>query len=280
MLTTRSQRWRERRARYVDDLSVITPSRFSVATIKAHTAPAFIERHHYLPRYPAAQLAVGLFGPGPGKTSALVGVAVFAVPSTNAVITRHTGLAAASGTMLARFILTDDVAGNGETFFLSRALRCLCAEKPGIEAIVSYSDPTAGHIGQIYAAMSSAYRGQMPARTGYRVGDTPISGRTLSKIRLGERGASGAVDQLVTAGAPRPMISEPLPVWLDRLSRTHVLLRAKHPGLHAYAFAITRRARRIGAKLPTRPYPKVLVLPVPKLPLFTAGYGNTDRNDL
>ena len=265
MLTTRSQRWRDRRARYVDNLSVIDPRDFAVDVIAPPAARAFIARHHYLPHYPAAQLAVGLYGPG----ATLVGVAVFAVPAIGAVITRHTGLAPSSGTTLARFVLHDDVAGNGETFFLARATQHLRREKPAIEAIVSYSDPAAGHIGQVYAAMSSAYRGQMPERTGYRVGDTPISGRTLSKIRLGERGAAGALDQLVIAGAPRPMISEPLPAWLGRLSRERILLRTRQSKLHAYAFALTRRARRIGRDLPVRPYPKMLALPAPELPSTT-----------
>ena len=81
MLTTRSQRWRDRRARYVDNLSVIDPCDFAVDIIAPPAARAFIARHHYLPHYPAAQLAVGLYGPG----ATLVGVAVFAVPAIGAV---------------------------------------------------------------------------------------------------------------------------------------------------------------------------------------------------
>lgn len=184
MLTTRSQRWRSRRASFVDNLSVIDPRRYAVDALETPTARAFIAAHHYLPSYPAARLAVGLFGPGPGGRSALAGVAVFGVPTTGAVITRHAGLGEHQGCTLARLILLDDVAGNGESFFIARALRLLRQEKPEIEAVVSYSDPMAGHIGQVYCASNAAYRGGTAPRTGYAIGGTPVSGRSLSKIRL------------------------------------------------------------------------------------------------
>ncbi len=140
MLTTRSQRWRDRRARYVDDLTVIDPRDFAVDQLDPSPARRFVPAHRYLPNYPAAQVAVGLFG----KQAALVGVAVFAMPSTFSVITRHTGFAdPAQGTTLARFFLFPEIPGNGETWFLSRALRVLRQERPGIEAVVSYSDTLA-----------------------------------------------------------------------------------------------------------------------------------------
>src|SRR3546814_12806253 len=85
METTRSQRWRERRALLAHDLIVIDPKAYSVEVIDHHVARAFIARHHYLPSYPAAQVAVGLFGRG----ATLEGVAVFAVPATDAVLTRR-----------------------------------------------------------------------------------------------------------------------------------------------------------------------------------------------
>lgn len=270
MLTTRSQRWREKRSLYVDDLSVIDPRAYSVDVIEPKAARAFVALHHYLPSWPAAQLAVGLFGPGRGCRATLVGVAVFAVPAIGSVITRHAGLASDNGTTLARFILLPDVAGNGESFFLSRALGHLRREKRHLEAVVSYSDPSAGHIGRIYAALSSAYRGQMPERTSYRIRAQPISGRTLSKIRLGERGASGAIDQLIAFGAPRLTAGETPADWLSRLTRERVLSRARHPGLHAYCFELSHRARQAGAKLPRKPYPTMLTLPHPELPLLAA----------
>jgi hypothetical protein len=120
-----------------------------VDIIARPTAQAFIAAHHYLPTYPAARLAVGLFG----KSAQLEGVAVFAVPPTNAVITRHTGFAQPDkGCVLARLVLLDSVPQNGESFFCSRTFGLLRQARPTIEAVVAYSDPEAGHIGRVYAA--------------------------------------------------------------------------------------------------------------------------------
>lgn len=228
METSRSQRWRERRALWARDLTVIDPKSYSVEIIGHDAARAFIARHHYLPTYPAAQLAVGLYGAG----AVLEGVAVFAVPATGAVITRHTGFAdPLRGCVLARLILTDAVPQNGESFFVARAFRHLRREKPGIEAVVSYSDPSAGHIGRVYCALSAAHRAITRPRTVLRAGDTTIAGRTLSKIRLGERGHAGAIDQLVSLGLPRPEFGEMPATWLWRLQRERHLVRHQQPGL-------------------------------------------------
>lgn len=268
MITDRSQRWRERRARYVPNSEVVDPRRYAVDGIEPAAARRFIADHHYLPSYPASIYAAGLFQMGKGGRSQLAGVAVFAVPTIDKVVTRHSGLSSArQGCVLGRFVLLDEVPGNGESFMLARALRLLRAERPEIEAVVSYSDPLAGHIGACYAALSGSYRGQTSPRTGYVVGGRAISGRTLSKIRLGERGAGGAVDQLVAAGAPAPSANEALPTWLDRLNRERVLLRSRRPGLHTYCFELTRRARTLGRALPRRPYPKILTQPQPELAL-------------
>lgn len=267
MLTTRSQRWRARRSVFVDDLTVIDPRLYAVDVIEAHSARRFIAEHHYLPSYPAARLAAGLFGPGKGGASSLVGVAVFGVPTTGAVVTKHSGMAENQACCLSRLILTDEVAANGESFATSRALRLLRREKPAMEAVVSYSDPLHGHIGQVYCALSAAYRGQGRPRTSYSVAGQDINGRTLSKVRLGERGSAAAVDRIVALGAPRPGIGEDLPSWIERLHRERILLRKQHPGLHAYSFPLTRRARARGRRLPTEPYPTLASLTSPQLPL-------------
>lgn len=263
MITSRSQRWRERRARWATDEAVIDPDGYSIDVLEPDRARRFIADHHYLPNYPAARLAVGLFGRG----AILEGVAVFAVPATNAVVTRHTGFDdAGRGCVLARLILLDSVPQNGESFFVSRAFRELRRERPRVEAVVSYSDPQAGHIGRVYAALSGAHRGTSPPRTVRTIGSTTIAGRTLSKIRLGECGHEGAIDQLVKLGAPRPGIMESPTAWLWRLERERYLVKRRHPGLFTYGFELTREARRLGRSLPRLPYPKSLPIPEPELP--------------
>lgn len=267
METTRSQRWRERRALWASDLAVIDPKSYAVDVIDHATARAFIAQHHYLPSYPAARVAVGLFG----RNAALEGVAVFAVPTTNAVIARHTGFDDPErGCVLARLILTDSVPQNGESFFVSRAFRHLRRERPSIEAVVSYSDPGAGHIGRVYCALSAAHRAVTRPRTVLRARGVTISGRTLSKIRLGEQGQAGAIDQLVALGLPRPTMFETPASWLWRLERERLLIRHLQAGLFAYCFELTRQARRRGRALPRLPYPKALPVAHPELPLFSS----------
>ncbi|MDF0543830.1 hypothetical protein PX699_15870 [Sphingobium sp. H39-3-25] len=265
MLTSRSQRWRERRVPWARDLTLIDPKAYAVDVIDHAAARTFVAQHHYLPSYPAAQVAVGLFGAG----AVLEGVAVFAVPATNAVITRHTGFDDPSrGCVLARLILTDRVPQNGESFFVARAFRHLRRERPHIESVVSYSDPGFGHVGRVYWALSAAHRCVTRPRTVLRAGGVTISGRTLSKIRLGERGHAGAIDHLVTLGLPRPAVGEDPPAWLWRLQRERHLVRQTQSGLFAYCFELTREARRRGRNLPRLPYPKILPAPHPTLPLF------------
>ena len=255
METTRSQRWREKRALWAADALVIDPRAYGVDLLPEAQARAFIAQHHYLATYPVAQVAVGLFG----RCARLEGVAVFAVPAAGAVITRHTGFAdPAKGTVLARLILLDRVPQNGESFFCSRAFSLLRRERPHIEAVVSYSDPEAGHIGRVYAALSGAYRGLSKPRPVLRLGTRTLSGRTLSKIRLGERGAGGAIDQLIALGAPAPMIREEPAAWLRRLETEGHLTRRRHPGLFTYCFELTRAARRQAADLPRLAYPRQL----------------------
>jgi hypothetical protein len=265
METTRSQRWRERRALWSSDLTLVDPRAYSIDVIGHADAAAFVAQHHYLASYPAAQIAVGLFGRG----ARLEGVAVFARPATDAVITAHTGFKdPAQGTVLARLILTDSVPQNGESLFVSRAFRVLRRERPAIEAVVSYSDPQTGHIGTVYQALSGAHRAVTRPRTVLRLGGTTISGRTISKIRSLDCGHAGAIDQLVRSGLPAPGAAEHPAAWLERMQRERLLIRHRQDGLYAYCFELTREARRRGRALPRLPYPKVLPVAHPVLPLF------------
>ena len=160
---------------------------------------------------------------------------------------------------------------------VSRAFRALRRDTPAMEAVVSYSDPRAGHIGSVYAALSGHYRGQGASRTGYLLKGRAVSGRSLSKIRLGERGASGAVDHLVSLGAPAPRLTQNLSDWIEQLHHDSILMRYTHPGLHTYCFPLTRRARARGSGLPLRPYPTILSLPQPTTVLEQTAMRSGDR---
>lgn len=257
MLTSRSQRWRQRRSSFVDDETLIDARDYAVDVLPHDQARVFVADHHYLKRYPAAQLAVGLFGPSAARRSELVGVIVFGVPASAGVITRHTGFAdPARGCVLQRLLCLPSVPGNGESFFTSRAFRLLRREKPAIEAVVSFSDPQFGHCGTVYASLSGAYRGRTRARSVLRISGETISDRTLSKIRNLERGHAGAIDQLVKLGAPKPRTGEHPGDWLDACRRDGTLTAHRQSALFTYCFELTRDARRTGKALPRMAYPR------------------------
>lgn len=264
------QRWRARREAYVPSRSRIRPGDFAVDVIEERQAKAFVVEHHYSGTFPASRLSAGLFW---GRS--LVGVATFSVPMNELAVPKHTGLAdPLRGVELGRFVLLDDVPGNGESWFLARAFGLLRRRKPEIEAVISYADPVPrlgaagevikpGHVGTIYQALSAAYRGRATARTEYLTPDgQPFSGRAASKIRAEETGHAYAVDELVRRGAPRPGVGQDLRTWYADLLASGFFVRRRHPGNHVYAFPLTRGARKAALAaeavcgLKSLPYPK------------------------
>lgn len=262
-MSARSQRWRDRREHFVPDATVINPAEFSVGAIAERQAKAFVEAHHYSASFPASRLSVGLH-----RGARLVGVATFSVPMNNAAVPLHTGLEShRAGVDLGRFVLLDEVAGNGETWFLKRALSALRQEKPEVVAVVSYADPEPrlgplgevikpGHVGHIYQGLSAQYRGRARARFEHLTPDGQLfSERALYKIKARDQGHAYAIDQLVRRGAPKPA-NDDLGGWLAGLLAAGFITRRKHPGNHVYAFPLTRRAKSAAAPLPNLPYPK------------------------
>jgi len=271
MLTQRSQRWRDRRARFVPADSEIDPRTLAVDVIdRRRQAAPFVAAHHYAATMPVCRLAVGLFRNGAGGTSQLVGVCAFSVPINNASVPKSAGLDdPTSACDLGRLVLLDDVGGNGESFLVSRAFRLLRRERPAILTVISYADPIRridadgqvylpGHVGALYATMGSRYVGRSSPRHDLLMPDgRPISSRALSKIRNGETGQRYAVDQLLQAGARPPLIAEDRATWLTGLERSGFLRRRRHPGNHVYVFPLTRAARIAARRVPALPYPLV-----------------------
>lgn len=286
MITNRSQRWRDRRDRFIPAATVIDPEAYSVDVIDCiKTAKPFVLRHHYSRSFPASRLSIGLFRNARAGRSDLVGVATFSVPMNNAAITKHTGLGShRSGADLGRFVLLDDVPGNGESFFLSRAFKHLRREKPEILSVISYADPmkrcspsghiiAPGHVGRLYAVAGALYRGRSAPRYETFTPDGQIfSERAISKIRNAETGHAYAADELIRRGAERPTSADK--DWLASLLKTGFFTRRRHNGNHIYAFPLTKAAKLAGRDLPQLEYPLLDRTPhgndVTALPLLRA----------
>lgn len=164
-----NQRWRDHRDSYRPAGEVIDPHAYEVAPIADDRTPkAFVLAHHYSGSYPSARFRFGLYRGG-----ALVGVAVYSHPCNDKVLTSVFPGQALASVELGRFVLLDDVPGNGETWFLARTFELLRAQ--GLAGVVSFSDPTPratatgrvvfpGHIGTIYQAHNAVYLGRGTAR--------------------------------------------------------------------------------------------------------------------
>ncbi|WP_175429971.1 Mom family adenine methylcarbamoylation protein [Azospirillum argentinense] len=250
------KRWQNRHERWAppESRDLFRPAEFGVDITEERNARDLVCQHHYSGSFPAARLSIGLYRKTGVAPAALVGVAVFSVPMQGAAITRYTGLPPTNGVELGRFVCTPEVAFNGETWFLRRALPILRAEK-GVAAVLSYADPmertTAGgeltkpaHVGQIYQAHNATFAGRAAARWLWidRNGQV-VSPRALSKIRLQERGHAYAERQIMAAGVDARRPGEEPADWLRRVLREPTFRRVKHPGNFAYAFGLTREAR-------------------------------------
>jgi len=254
-----NQRWTHGRSTYRPAGELIRTSEYDVQAIAADTpAKAFVLAHHYSGTYPAARFRYGLY-----RRGELAGVAVFSVPCSSKVLTNVFPVDPAAAVELGRFVLQDQVAGNGESWFLARCFEQLRGS--GIAGVVSFSDPLPrvtssgetvlpGHVGTIYQATNAVYLGRATARTIRILPDgRSFSDRAEQKIRKHEQGWRYAAAQLEAFGADRlEEAAEPrawLATWLGRLTRP-----LRHQGNHKYAFAIDRSLRRhLPASLP---YPK------------------------
>jgi hypothetical protein len=240
-----NQRWAEGRTSF-RPAEPISPRAYDVAALDSdNEARAFVLLHHYSGSYPAARFRFGLW-----KGGRLAGVAVFSHPCNDKVLTGVFPFPVANCVELGRFVLLEEVPGNGESWFLARCFDQLRAR--GIKGVVSFSDPVPrqtaagasvfpGHYGCIYQASNAAYLGRGTARTLRLLPDGRVlSPRTLQKIRAGEAGWRGGVELLTAFGAQEPGEDRRswLAEWLPRLTRT-----LRHPGCYKYAWALGRRAK-------------------------------------
>lgn len=245
----RAQRWRERRDSYRPPREVIRTALYDVEAIEEDSvAREFVERHHYSGTYPAARHRMGLY-----RRGELVGVAVFSHPCNNRVLTNVFDLPAVDAVELGRFVLLDEVPGNGETWFLARAFELL--RGAAIRGVVSFSDPVPrtdvhgrrtfpGHLGTIYQAHNGRFLGRSTSQLLKLLPDgTVFSRRAMQKIRSGSKGWRYASEQLVSWGAdrleedaPKPDRTAWLHRWLGELTRD-----LRHPGNLRYAWPLDRR---------------------------------------
>lgn len=263
-MTSSSQRWRERRSKWRSDVERIDPARYRVEGIGRTAAAAFVKAHHYAGSHVASRLDVGLY-----RDTDIVGVCSFSVGVQPAALGRWCGVQSTDGVELGRLVLLDSEPCNAESWFVARAFRLLRGELPEVRAVLSYSDPVPreglagevvmpGHVGVVYQALNAVYVGRSAPRSLIVAPDgARLSQRTLDKIRDGHRGHAAAVDMLVKLGARRPRLDEHLAGWLREVLAAPPFRRTRHPGCHAYVWAVDgAQETRAGLAPSAGPYPK------------------------
>lgn len=265
------QRWRYRQQYWqaADPGTRFNPSEYSVLPIADDTtARDYVLQHHYSGSYPSALHRFGLY-----RSDRLVGVAVYSMPTSNAVLTCVLPdlIPAVESVELGRFVLEDEVPGNAESWMLARCHEYLLAA--GVAGVVSFSDPVPrrlpsgvlvkpGHIGTIYQAKGAVYTGRAWPRSLWVLPDgTVFNGKALQKIRKQERGHDYAERTLVGYGA-RPMQPGENPyAWLREAKAACRVATFRHQGVHRYVFRLGRNARaraQVFIKPATGPYPKTI----------------------
>jgi hypothetical protein len=243
-------RWNRRRFRHRPAGEPLETHRYSVEPIDEAAAKAYVIKHHYSGSYPAARFRAGLFEHRAFHAPLLVGVAVFSVPMTQALIPKYLQLPPDRGVELGRLVLDDAVPGNGETWFLSRAFK-LVRKALAIEGIVSFCDPVQrldsrgrevkrSHTGVIYRSHNAKVAGRTLPRTQLLMPNgLCASDRALSKIRNDEVGMDYAMRQLRDAGAPDRFLGESPTEWIRRLRGEGFFRAVRHPGNLAFTWSFT-----------------------------------------
>lgn len=118
-------------------------------------ARLFVEQHHYAKGVSRGSIKYGLY-----KDGNLVGVCAFGIPTSEATRATVFGNELRDSVMeLHRLAILDDMPTNTGSWFIARALRELKKDRPITNAVLSYSDPTEGHLGVVYQACNALYLG-------------------------------------------------------------------------------------------------------------------------
>ena len=140
------------------------PLRYDVRPIDFPMARDFVTQHHYSKGMTNnTSGAFGLF-----EKAWLVGVLSFSTPCSENVRASVFGEDFRDRvTELSRLVILDVTPNNAESFFIARCLNLLKTSKPYLWSVVSFADPSAGHVGTIYQASNAVYYGQSTASTAY-----------------------------------------------------------------------------------------------------------------
>jgi hypothetical protein len=195
-----------------------------VAPIPYRFAKEILVREHYLHSMPGGTyLAFGVFAEG-----RLLGALAFGVGPKNA----HAlvgGASSDSAMTLTRYWLNDELPPNSESRVLGIVLRALRRDT-SLDFVLSYADPSVGHVGTIYQATGWIYTGMSQSMPLYDIGD-------------GVRRHSRTLSHALGTHSMRHLRAHGIPIKALSQGRKHRYVYFLNPG------------RRSQLRVPEMPYP-------------------------
>lgn len=183
-----TQRWRERKALFLQRQIFFSPRRHEIEKISAKLAADWTIKHHYLGSFPSATVCYGIF-----RSGELAGVAVLGTAQHKNTIPNVFGAARSKDCLLLqRFALLDALEFNAESYFLARVR--LLLKREGYCGVLTMSDETPktdfygnvtfpGHIGTIFKSDNAHYLGRTAKSDEYLFADgNVLSNRSFSKL--------------------------------------------------------------------------------------------------
>lgn len=254
-----TQRWRERRAVFLQKQVFFNPRRHELERIPIKLASGWIIKNHYLGSFPSATICYGIFRHGE-----LAGVAVLGTAQHKNTIPNVFGPAHSKDCLLLqRFALEDVLEFNAESYFLARVRALL--KREGYCGILTMSDDTPkndafgnvvfpGHIGTIFKSDNASYLGRTVCSDEYIFADgVVLSNRSFSKLVNNESGWKYMAQKLEDYGASKcPATANERRewgfFWRDRLTR-----KQTNSGKLRYAWSLHPKV-----ELPkSLPYPRL-----------------------
>lgn len=122
-----------------------------VRVSRSNPAASRMIQRHYLGKWPGVCTLCLVMMAG----SEAVGIVVYALPPRETAV-RYGGIT----WELARLWISDDIPANAETWAIAASVRYIKRECREVRMLVSYADPSAGHVGTIYSAANWARDGR------------------------------------------------------------------------------------------------------------------------
>jgi hypothetical protein len=168
--------WRVSDRGSISSLSTLLQS-ITVKPISFIVAKKTLIRHHYLHSLPGGtKLAFGVF-----IENHLLGAITFGAGPTN-VHRLVDGASTGDCLTLSRLWLSDKLPRNSESLVLSAILRAL-KKYTTLKFIVTYADPSFGHVGTIYQATGWLYTGLSSSTPLYSIGGgNPRHSRSVGQV--------------------------------------------------------------------------------------------------